>query len=197
MQIDMERVAALCRVSIAVSVHRRDWLEASLDACGSLPGLLPEHVAEAILQGIPYSGFPGAGEALALWRERREAGPGSALEDTSRAAGERIFAQVYGDVSDRVRSQLRRRHPQLEQWILEFAYGSVMGRGILDLAEVEALGVASLLAQERRSPLRSHLRGALRTGWSEAQLDDLLGRLQAWCDPDILMFARETIGRQS
>lgn len=196
MAIDLTRVIPLCRLSIAVAAHRRDWLEEAVEACDAEPAIARADVTEAILQGIPYSGFPGAGEALALWRERHPEETTVARSGT-RADGERIFADVYGDVSDRVRRELRRRHPQLEAWIIEFAYGSVMGREVLSLAEIEALGVASLVAQKRRSPLHSHLRGALRTGWDRTGLDELLEALRDRCDPDILSFARETIARET
>ena len=85
----------------------------------------------------------------------------------------------------------------LAQWILGFAYGTVMERGVLDLATIEGLAVASLVGQRRRAPLHSHLRGALRNGWSGPALRELLSRLEAESDPATIDFARAVIDREA
>ena len=192
MKLDRRSTLLLCRIAHAVAAADRAALEAALDACLVPPAMPSVAVEEAILQGIPYSGFPGAGEALGLWRERAPAPPGNP-EATLLGSGEEIFEQVYGKLTSRVRRELARRHTSLEEWIVDFAYGQVMGRGTFDLATLEALGVASLLAQRRRSPLHSHLRGAIRAGWTPISLRTLINGLGDVAAPEILEFARETI----
>ncbi|MCA8961956.1 MAG: carboxymuconolactone decarboxylase family protein [Planctomycetes bacterium] len=180
-----ERIAALCRVAWAIGRRDSTRLDAALDACAASESRC--HVVEAILQGIPYSGFPSAIEALGRWSDRERAGgfaadrpvevEGSDSERVTR--GRQIFEAVYGRLTDRVLSTLRSRHPDLERWILGFAYGRVMGRGHLELADLEALGVASLLGQGLLAPLHSHLRGAHRMGWSKEDLRNLVRLLAA------------------
>ncbi|MGE3163623.1 MAG: hypothetical protein AB7O52_01815 [Planctomycetota bacterium] len=201
----------LCRVACAVARADSAALEASLMECLHEPGLDPEVVAEAILQGIPYSGFPGAVEALGLWRSHTNTAiasdalglPVSPTEPPTPPPtagldrGAQVFAEIYGDLAPRVRAELRRRHPHLEAWIISFAYGGVMAGSRLALLTIEALGVASLLVQARRPPLHSHLRGALRTGWSSADLNALITELESQCDAETLAFARSVIRREA
>ena len=187
------RITLLCRVALAIATRRGTEVRDALDACADSSSVTDEEVEESILQGIPYSGFPGAGEALGIWREQH--GPARRERPDTPERGPELFKRVYGDLAGRVREELARRHTKLEEWILDFAYGRVMGRGILELADLEALGVASLLGQERRSPLHSHLRGALRTGWSTEELDQLLVRLAPGASAEIITFARDTVAR--
>ncbi len=194
MEIDAERFAPLARLVFAIADPRGPAIETSLEAALAA-GHDPARIAEVILQGIPYSGFPGAVEALGALRER------SPFENLLPCAATPVdpplaFRAVYREGTDAVRSALRDRHPDLERWILDFAYGEVMGRGILELAELEGLAVASLIAQRRRSPLHSHLRGALRNGWNADALGVLLDRLEADADEATLAFARKVVERE-
>ncbi len=194
-------MAALCEVALAVATPHRTRTDAALRACVGIAGLAPADVVEAVLQGIPYSGVPGAVEALTAWRRILEAegrpwpNPVAAIpsEDSCETAGSENFRAIYGEQAPRVRAELGRLHPDLEAWVIEFCYGRVMGRGRLPLRAVEALAVASLLGQERRMPLRSHLRGALRTGWDAASLRLLVERLAPNCSPEIVAFARSIL----
>ena len=197
-KIDLERAIALGRMAIAIATPGKSGpgdVEAALDAVAEQATIEPEQVEESILQGVPYSGIPGAVEALGSWRRRSPlaSAPGEPPKESLATVGAKIFDEVYGDLGLRVRSELRKRHPVLERWIIEFAYGRVMGRSRLPLADIEALGVASLLAQERRAPLHSHLRGARRAGWSVEELQAYLAGLEPWCDPETLAYARETV----
>ncbi len=200
----VECAIPLCGVALAIAQARPQALRDALARCQAHCALSNLDVEEAILQGIPYSGFPGAVEALGLWHDLLE-GKGTSVASTAprsaptrpapnaegnRTEGKKIFAEIYGELEGRVRAQLRRRHPVLEQWILEFAYTTVMGRGVLPLAVLEGLAVASLLGQRRRTPLHSHLRGALRNGWKLEQLSALLDELAPQCDEEMIRYAR-------
>ncbi|MCI0652494.1 MAG: carboxymuconolactone decarboxylase family protein [Planctomycetes bacterium] len=192
------RIECLCEIAHAIAAPRAGLLREALARARASSALTSTDVEESILQSVPYSGFPGAVEALAAWREisAAEAGAAPAQEKEARgrrAAGARNFALVYGDQAGRVRAELRALHPALERWILEFGYARVMGRGALTLGEIEALGVAALLAQERRVPLTSHLRGALRNGWSRADLERIIDRLAPRCGQEIVRYAREAL----
>lgn len=197
--IDRARTTPLARLALAIA----DPAVGAAEGAFPLPRAVEEAlaasdaptVAEALLQGIPYSGFPGAVEALGLLHERdatppRAPGPFE-VEDPPAA-----FRAVYRDGTEAVRAALRDRHPDLERWILSFAYGTVMGRGLLELDILEGLAVASLVGQRRRAPLHSHLRGALRTGWSAEELTELLDALAPLADAGTVAFARKIIARE-
>jgi len=202
--VERARFNPLARLALAIA----DPAVGSADGVLPLPRAVAEAltaadgptVAEAILQGIPYSGFPGAVEALGLLRDRdpspphESVAPESVVPETSDPPA--AFRAVYRDGTDAVRAALRARHPDLERWILSFAYGTVMGRGILGLDALEGLAVASLLGQRRRAPLHSHLRGALRNGWSEKELRDLVDDLAPLADPGTVAFAHAIIARE-
>lgn len=188
-------MAKLARISLAVAQADLQRLDAALAACAADPEISAATVAETILQGVPYAGFPGAVEALGAWSalagaSSAEASAGAAPA-AARDAGARLFREVYGDVDQRVLAELRKRHPDLESWILEFAYGRVLCRDALPLAVREVLGVASLLGQGRRSPLHSHIRGALRCGLAVDAMLELLDALAPWCDAAVIEFARQ------
>ena len=152
-----------------------------------------EKVAEVILQSIPYSGFPAAVEALGWLRDLDPDSTIEAREDQSR----NVFEEVYGGASEKVADQLHRRHPDLKEWILGFAYGTVMGSGSLSSVELEILAVSSLLAQSRMTPFHSHLRGALRCGATRDDLTELLENLEDIAHPDSLSKARELLRNET
>ena len=191
--------APLARIALRIAdPHAGAPAVAIADALDA--GIPAATVAEAILQGIPYSGFPGAVEALGALREvapdfaaTEPTPPNSPREEDTLPPA---FIAVYRAGSESVRGALESRHPALARWILDFAYDTVMGRGILSLAELEGLAVASLIGQRRRTPLHSHLRGALRNGWSGADLAQLLDRLGDECDDETLRFAHAIIERE-
>ena len=194
---EFARIVALARLARAIAHAAAADTESALARLEEL-GCTTREVDEAILQGIPYSGIPGAVEALGAWRRLRPTAdvPTIAPFDPT-ARGEEMFEAVYGAPAPRVRDELGRRHPTLEEWVIQFAYGRVMGRGVLPLADLEALGVASLLAQRRLAPLHSHLRGARRAGWEGEALHRLIDALAPECDPDTVAAAHDLIRRES
>jgi 4-carboxymuconolactone decarboxylase len=81
---------------------------------------------------------------------------------------------VYGGQYDRLRENVVRLHPDIEQWMLMEGYGKVLGRPGLDLKTRELCIVALLASQEAPQQLFSHLRGALQTGSSVAEVDEVV-----------------------
>ena len=190
-----ERIVLLCRLVLAVADPRRSDLDAAVAACAGSDALATGDVEEALLLAIPYCGFPASVEALGRWREVGSAGGGTTPPAVSHPGevGHRVFDEIYGELAPRVLRELARREPRLEIWIREFAYGQVMGGSALPMGDLEALGVAALLAQERRSPLHSHLRGARRVGWSQAGLHALVEALDAGISAPITAYAHDII----
>jgi 4-carboxymuconolactone decarboxylase len=126
-------------------------------------------IEEALLQVVPYAGFPRALAAFAAARGALGAAdPAAGTEPQPASAPERgagAFAAVYGDTAPRVREGLRALHPLLPAWTADFAYGRVLSRDPLDPATREVLAVALLTALGRcDDALLGHLRAAVRLG---------------------------------
>jgi 4-carboxymuconolactone decarboxylase len=171
-----EGIGALVRLSAALAVGDRERLEAALDRAARIAD--PEGVEEVLVQSYLFLGYPAALNALALWRERsgRPAPLAAAPLDWSewRARGEVVCARVYGSQYQRLRANVARLHPDLEEWMLVEGYGKVLGRSGLEL-RVRELCVAALLAGLDATPqLRAHLRGALLVGATVAEVEGAL-----------------------
>ncbi|MFM8980266.1 MAG: carboxymuconolactone decarboxylase family protein, partial [Planctomycetia bacterium] len=94
------------------------------------------------------------------------------------AAGRAAFEAVYGEAATRVRAGLARLDPLLPAWTEEFAYGRVIARPQLALAEREVLAVAVLAALGGLAdPLLGHMRGAARLGVAREALAAVLAAL--------------------
>ena len=180
-----------CRLTFSLAAPERLSPRQALKR--ALENTETEKVTEVILQSIPYSGFPAAVEALGWLRDLSPDSAIEAREDQSR----NVFEEVYGGASEKVADQLHRRQPDLKEWILGFAYGTVMGSGSLSSVELEILAVSSLLAQSRMTPFHSHLRGALRCGATKGDLSDLLKDLEDIAHPESLGKARELLRNET
>jgi 4-carboxymuconolactone decarboxylase len=144
-------------------------LVASQTAAALADGVPAAHVEEALLQVVPYAGFPRALAAFAAARPALGAtGPAVEAPPSSWSAdGPAAFGSVYGETSERVRAGLASLHPLLPAWTLEFAYGRVLARPALDLAVRELLAVSILTAMGRADDaLLGHMRAAVRLGAS-------------------------------
>src|SRR5690606_23816868 len=125
---------------------------------------------EALLQVVPYAGFPRALGAFAAARPALGAPPPPGGERPAAArpeAGDAAFRAVYGDTAERVRGGLAGLHPLLPAWTTEFAYGRVLARDGLDLRTRELLAVSILTAMGGADDaLLGHMRAAVRLGAS-------------------------------
>jgi alkylhydroperoxidase/carboxymuconolactone decarboxylase family protein YurZ len=181
-----------CQLSFALAAPERLDPRIALErALGRCP--LAE-VEETILQSIPYSGFPAAVESLGWLRELHPDADSYPRNATKQP--ESFFQKIYGESEKKIRSSLRDRHEDLERWIIEFAYGTVMESSWLSSDAIEALAVSSLIGQARLRPLHSHLRGALRTGHTRKSLTLLLDSLQKVAHPEVLRAAAKMIERE-
>lgn len=141
-------------------------------------GVPPTVVREALLMLVPFAGVPRCLDAMdvfaAALRElgsttgerTTEALPASDGERTRLFAerGRRLFGEVYGADDERVLAGLAALDPELPGWVLEGAYGRVLARPGLTVADRECLAVVVLTALDLPRQLRGHLLGALRCG---------------------------------
>jgi 4-carboxymuconolactone decarboxylase len=132
-------------------------------------------VEEVILQSHLFVGFPDALNALAVWRETSGSPAPPALgEDPAswETRGDVVCHAVYGANYGKLRENVRALHPDFEEWMVTGGYGRVIGRPGLEL-RVRELCIAALLAVWNvPRQLHSHLRGALNTGATVAEVDE-------------------------
>src|SRR3989441_13294327 len=185
--------AALVRVAAALAEGRIAVLRERLDAARAA-GVPDLWVDELLLQSLLIVGYPLTLVAFGVWREvtgalaERPEASGEALahEDWQSWAerGKQVCAGVYGRAYHKLLLNLRALHPALEDLVLVDAYGKVIGRPGLDLKRRELCTVAAIAVLGTAKQLHSHLRGALNTGATPAEVDDVLALVDADLDPE-------------
>jgi len=124
-------------------------------------------VEEALLQSYLFVGYPGALNAIAAWRKHSRHGSPTGEEDRPEIwplRGAEVCRQVYGSAYPALRKNIATLRPEMDRWMIQEGYGKVLGRPGLPLWRRECCIVAILAVLGAGPQLRSHLRGALRTG---------------------------------
>ena len=191
---------ALVRVAAALAAGKVEVLRDRFVAARA--ATVPDRwVEELLLQSLLVVGYPLALVAFGVWREvqgpRSGAGEGGgeelAHEDWEAWAtrGGAVCAAVYGRAYHKLLLNLRALHPALEDLVLVDAYGKVIGRPGLDLKRRELCTVAAIAVLGAAQQLHSHLRGALNTGATRGEEEEVLGLVAADLSPEHLRSARE------
>ncbi len=151
-------------------------------------------VEELLLQSLMLVGYPLALVAFGVWREVTgpSAGGGdSAGEELAHEEwqawaerGAQVCAAVYGRAYHKLLVNLRSLHPALEDLVLVDAYGKVIGRPGLDMKRRELCTVAAIAVLGTAQQLHSHLRGALNTGATHAEVEAVLELVEPDLDPE-------------
>lgn len=151
-------------------------------------------VEETLLQSYLFLGYPAALNALARWREisGRAAPEPSAETGPWRERGADVCRTVYGGQYERLRSNIRGLHPDMEQWMVDEGYGKVLGRPGLPLVTRELCIAALLAALDAPRQLYAHMRGALNAGASPEQVDASLALAAAVSEEGARVRAAET-----
>lgn len=169
---------ALIRLSAALAAGGEDIVRAALQtAAESTPH---EWIEELLLQTYLFAGFPRALNGMREWR-RIVASPTQATltspDASPMALGERLCAQVYGDMYERLRRNVVALHPRLDEWMIAEGYGKVLSRPALDLQRRELCIVAACAATGQDRQPQSHLHGARNVGVADAVIGDTLQSL--------------------
>lgn len=169
----------LVRVALGIphasEVRLAEWMGAAVE--GGTPALWLE---ELLISSVLYVGFPRALVAMTVWRRRSpQPAVGAEASDYARwrewvERGEATCREVYGLHYEQLRHNVRALHPALEQWMMVDGYGKTLGRPGLDLWRRELCSVALLVGQSAPRQLVAHLRGALNSGATSEQLDEVL-----------------------
>jgi 4-carboxymuconolactone decarboxylase len=188
--------AALVRVAAALATRDRERLRAELEAAAG--AVRATAVEEVLLQSHLFVGFPDALEAMVLWRAvSGSEAPAPYPEEPAlwmeRGAGvcERVYAANYRKLRQNVTSL----HPELDRWMVEGGYGRVIGRPGLDLATRELCIAALLVVWNAPRQLHSHLRGALNSGATPAELRAAVEIACGYAAPTAASAARDLFDR--
>ncbi len=174
--------AALVRVAAAVATG--DVVELKQRLVAALAAKVPPlSIDELLLQSLLNVGYALGLQAFGVWR-KVHAGPeaGEALShgdwDAWAKRGAEVCAKVYGRTYHKLLVNLRSLHPTLEALVLVDAYGKVIGRPGLDLKRRELCTLAEIAVLDTPRQLHAHLRGALNTGASVAEVDEVLALVE-------------------
>jgi len=140
-----------------------------------------EWVREMLLQSVLMVGYPRALVGFTVWEELSQGTGREVDEDSSYEKvpqwlhrGEEVCTQVYGENYSKLRENVQRLHPALDQWMVTEGYGRTIGRPGLDLLRRELCIIAQTAVLETPKQLHSHLRGALNAGAAPAQIEAVL-----------------------
>ena len=137
-------------------------------------------VEELLLQSFLNVGYPLALVAFGVWRSvagpPKETGESIAHPDWERwtTRGMEACGEVYGRTFHKLMLNLRALHPAIEPLVVVDAYGKILGRAGLDSKRRELCTLAAIAMQNAPRQLHAHLRGALNTGSTRDEVDEVI-----------------------
>jgi alkylhydroperoxidase/carboxymuconolactone decarboxylase family protein YurZ len=141
-------------------------------------------VDELLLQSLLNVGYALGLQAFGVWRELSPA-PAETGEPVAHEAwqdwaerGARVCRHVYGRTYHKLLVNLRALHPALEALVVVDAYGKLIGRDGLDLKRRELCTLAEIAVLDTPRQLHAHLRGALNSGATAEEVDDVLALVE-------------------
>ncbi|MBN2028401.1 MAG: carboxymuconolactone decarboxylase family protein [Actinobacteria bacterium] len=85
------------------------------------------------------------------------------------------FRELNEPYAEQMRETMERDEPELFRFIVEFVFGEVLSRPVLDLKTRELVTVAVLTALgNARQQLRLHIHAALNVGWSREEVHEII-----------------------
>jgi len=140
----------------------------------------PLWVEELLLQSFLNVGYPLALVAFGVWRSvagpPKETGESIAHPDWERwtTRGVEACGEVYGRTFHKLMLNLRALHPAIEPLVVVDAYGKILARAGLDSKRRELCTLAAIAMQNAPRQLHAHLRGALNTGSTRDEVDEVI-----------------------
>src|SRR5439155_26841710 len=106
---------------------------------------------------------------------RRTAGKGHAMTDERYERGWEKLQELAGKDGERVVETVRELSPDLARLVVEFGYGEIYTRPVLDLRQRQLIAIAALTALGgAEAQLEYHVRIALRAGVPRAEIVETL-----------------------
>jgi len=178
MSLDPQTLA-LVRIAVATATGDEDKLRKLMTAARAA-GVPSQWVEELLLQSFLNVGYPLALVAFGVWRSVAgpvvEAGEPIAHPEWERWTKRGVAAcgEVYGRTYHKLMLNLRALHPAIEPLVVVDAYGKILGRPGLDSKRRELCTLGAIAMQNTPRQLHAHLRGALNTGSSRDDVDEVL-----------------------
>lgn len=95
--------------------------------------------------------------------------------------GEEKFKSMLGDNNWEIIEKISSVSPDFAKYIIDFAYGDLFSRAGFADKYRELAAVSCMIGQGNLGlPLKAHLRGMLKTGWSKQEIIELLIHLIAY-----------------
>ncbi len=179
---------ALVRIATATATGDEASLRERMIAARAA-GVPSGWVEELLLQTFLNVGYPLALVAFGVWREvagpPQETGESLAHPEWERwtERGVEACAAVYGRTYHKLLVNLRALHPAIEPLVLVDAYGKILGRPGLDPKRRELCTLAAIAMLRADRQLHAHMRGALNTGSTREEVDEVLTIVEADLDP--------------
>src|SRR5438270_1327400 len=185
MSLDQQTLA-LVRIAVATATGDETKLRDRMVAARAMH-VPPQWVEELVLQSVLNVGYPLALVAFGVWRSvagpvlDSERGESIAHPEWERwtERGVEACAEVYGRTFHKLMLNLRALHPAVEPLVVVDAYGKILGRPGLDSKRRELCTLAAIAMQNAPRQLHAHLRGALNTGSTREEVDEVLAVIEA------------------
>ena len=87
--------------------------------------------------------------------------------------------EVYGRTFHKLMLNLRALHPAIEPLVVVDAYGKILARPGLDSKRRELCTLAAIAMQNAPRQLHAHLRGAVNTGSTREEVDEVIAMVEA------------------
>ena len=190
-----EKDRTLLRLSVGIVLGEWELISSMRASAGE--GEPDRAWREAVLQTHLFAGFPRVVEAFGVLAAAGGLGElehGETRSDPDLYLhGRTLFARIYGDKAEVVRSNLHGYHPDFAAWIEGHAYGRVLARPGLAADRRELLAVACLAALGQDRQLASHARGALACGAEQAEVEAALDAVLDLIDAERMGRARRVV----
>src|SRR3989442_129606 len=170
---------ALVRIAAATATGDEARLRERMIAARAID-VPPLWVEELLLQSFLNVGYPLALVAFGVWRSvagpPRDTGESIAHPEWERwtTRGVEACGEVYGRTFHKLMLNLRALHPAIEPLVVVDAYGKILGRAGLDSKRRELCTLAAIAMQNGPRQLHAHLRGALNTGSTRDEVDEVI-----------------------
>ena len=181
----------LCTVAaLAAMGNAQPQLRYHIDGALNV-GCSPAEILEAVMLSVVYAGFPAALNGVTAAREvfqRRGLGPISAAgsgrlgkSGDRYARGLQALERVSAGSGKAVIESLEDIAPDLARFIIEFSYGDVIGRQVLDHTTKELATVALLVSLGTAQPqLKVHISAARNVGASREQIVEAIQQMAVY-----------------
>jgi 4-carboxymuconolactone decarboxylase len=183
MSLDPQTLA-LVRIAVATATGDETKLRDRMIAAKAVH-VPPQWVDELLLQSFLNVGYPLTLVAFGVWRSVagpvNDGGEPIAHPDWERwtKRGVEACSEVYGRTFHKLMLNLRALHPAIEPLVVVDAYGKILGRPGLDSKRRELCTLAAIAMQRAEPQLHAHLRGALNTGSTREDVDEVLSLIEA------------------